>query len=259
MPDVPSFLPYAPLLIFGIFAILAIILGIISSQAEKKRSAELALFAQSAGLQTMFVSDFDSPYTSTWFPSLFSDSSTNYSILDRFNGFQPFGEGHSIRMRNLMAGSRDGLDWYMFDYYYTVGSGKNSTSYHYAITAARVPMTFPQLTLKPENLLTEIGEHLGLRELKFEVDEFNRRYFVTCSDEKRAYDILCPQTIEFLMGFPPRWWQLGGTYIVIAQMSPLRAELCYEVMQEITGFVSKIPNYVRQDIGFQPQWTGALD
>lgn len=249
--SLPQLMPY----IFVLIMILVIVVAIISSQMEKKRSAELAAFAQSVGLTTMFASQFDAPYTNTWFPSLFSDSSTNYSLLDQFNGFQPFGQGHSIRMKNLLGGSKDGLDWYMFDYYFTVGSGKSSTRYHYAIVSARIPLSFPRLTLKPENILTKVGEHLGLRELKFEVDEFNQRYFVTCSDEKEAYDILCPQTIELLLQYPVRWWQFFGTYIVIAQMTPLRAEMCYEVMQEVSGFVSKIPNYVRQDIGIQTQPT----
>ena len=259
MPDQSSLQQASPFLIFGLIGIVAIVIGIISSRMEKKRTEALANFARSAGLQTMFQSDFDSPYTNNWFSNLFSDTTTNYSILDRFNGFKPFGEGHSIRMRNLIAGTKDGLDWYMFDYFYTVGSGKNQTRYHYAIVAARVPLAFPWLSMKPENILTKVGEHLGLHELNFEVNEFNQRYFVTCNDEKRAYDILCPQTIEYLLGFPTRWWQLGGTYIVIAQMGSLRDDMCFEVMQEVTGFVSKIPNYVRQDIGFQPQWTGALD
>ncbi len=259
MPDQSSLQQALPFLIFGLIGIVAIVIGIISSKMEKQRTDGLANFARSAGLQTMFQSDFDSPYTNNWFSNLFSDTTTNYSILDRFNGFKPFGEGHSIRMRNLIAGPKDGLEWYMFDYFYTVGSGKNQTRYHYAIVAANVPFAFPELTLKPENILTRVGEHLGLRELNFEVNEFNQRYFVTCPDEKRAYDILCPQAIEYLLGFPARWWQLGGSLIVIAQMGALRDDMCFEVMQEITGFLSKIPNYVRQDIGFEPQSTGTTE
>ena len=203
MPDSSAFAHYFPYLCGALGGICALIRSRMSRRAENRRSAQLADFARSVGLQIAIQND--AGFRGTWFSNAGS-ARTRASILDKFYGFQPFLEGDkSPQVQNVMTGARDSLDWCMFDYSYE-GSGRDKTEYRFAILAASVPFVFPKLTLEPENFLAKIGEHLGLRKLNFEVNEFNKRYCVTCSDEKRAYDILCPETIECLLAFPSRWW-----------------------------------------------------
>ena len=259
MDDFPSIAPFAPIFMFGAIIVIVAIIGIVSSVRDKKRREQLFLFAQSVGLQMVDPFAFSGP-PQTGFFSIFNTSSDMLStgILARFQGFQPFGVGHGMSVKNLLVGTRNGVDWYMFDYYYTTGSGKSQQRHHYAIMAGRVPFAFPQLTLKPEDVFTRLGQHLGMHELKFELDEFNRRYFITCNNEKMAYDILCPQTIEYLMRLPIRWWQFFGPQIMVAQIGDLRPEVALQVMQEVTDFTAMLPNYVKQDLGFQPTWANAF-
>jgi len=260
MDDFYSLRQFFPLLMFGAIFFVVALVGILSSIRDKKRREELFMFGQSVGLQMVDPVQFGGVAQPTGFLSMMYSASDYLSagLLARFQGFQPFGIGHSLSVKNLLVGTRNGVDWYLFDYYYTTGSGKSQQRHHYAIVAGRVPYAFPQLTLKPEDFFTRVGEHLGLHELKFELDEFNRRYFVTCNDEKRAYDILCPQTIEYLMRQPTRWWQFFGPQIVVAQIGDLRPENALHIMQEIADFTSMLPNYVKQDLGFQPTWANAF-
>ena len=46
-----------------------------------------------------------------------------------------------------------------------------------------------------------------MHEIKFELDEFNQRYFVKADDERRVFDLLDPRMIDYLMSLPPRSWQ----------------------------------------------------
>jgi hypothetical protein len=263
MPDSSPLQQYSPFLIAGAFFVIMAIVGLLNSRQQGKRREELAMFAVSAGLQwtdpaTMGMANYQGG--GGFLSSFFNASSMlEDSFLSRFQGFQPFGDGYDFMVNNLMIGTKNNIDWYLFDYRFTTGSGKSRETHRYSIFAARVPYTFPMLSLKPETVLTRMGEHLGLHELKFELDEFNRRYFITCNDDKVAYDILCPQIIDYMMKQPARYWQMFGMYVMVVEPTQLQANACYEVMQEITDLVSMLPNYVRQDLGFQPRWTNAFD
>ena len=249
--------------LFGGFVVLMIVIAIVRNQQEGMRREELAMFAMSAGLRLTAPEELGmANYQGGggFLSGLIDSMATAYDgFLSRFQGFQPFGEGYDFQVSSLLVGTKNNIDWYLFDYQYTTGSGKDRTRHYYSVYAARVPFSFPQLSLKPENLLTRLGEHLGMRELKFEVNEFNQRYYVTCNQDKVAYDILCPQVIEYLMRQPVRYWQLMGMYILVVQPDEMQASNCYEIMQEITDFVGLLPNYVHQDLGFQPKWTSAFD
>src|SRR5688500_4298985 len=65
-------------------------------------------------------------------------------------GFSPFGRGSSRRSSNLVRGLLDGLEWVMFDYRFTTGSGKNRRTLHYGIVSARIPIVLPELQIRPE-------------------------------------------------------------------------------------------------------------
>lgn len=55
------------------------------------------------------------------------------AFLLRFDGFEPFGQGHSPVAQNLMVKRENGVDWFAFDYEYTVtiSSGQSSTDVAY--------------------------------------------------------------------------------------------------------------------------------
>src|SRR5579885_2757436 len=159
----------APLFIVAGFAIIFVAIGIWTSRVQAQRTRELEDFAARTGLQMCDSGAFDAPYTSGFLSNLFSSPDyADLGFIGRFANFYPFGIGYDERVRHLMIGTKDNTDWYFFDYYYTTGAGKSKTSHHFSILAARVPYTFPKLSLKPENVLTKVGEHLGLHELHFE-------------------------------------------------------------------------------------------
>ena len=259
-----SFPPELLYVVFGGFIVLMIVIGVIRAKQEGQRRDELGMFAMSAGLQRaapemLGMANYQGG-SGGFLGGLLNSAAMAYDgFLSRFQGFEPFGEGYDFTVDNLLVGTKNNIDWYFFDYQYMTGNDKDRTRHYYSVFAARVPYTFPKLCLKPENVFTKLGQHLGMHELKFEVDEFNRRYYITCDEQKVAYDILCPQTIEYLMKQPIRYWQLLGMYIVIVEPNTLQAEMCYQIMQEVTDFVSMMPNYVKQDLGFQPRWTNAFD
>jgi hypothetical protein len=191
------------------------------------------------------------------------EESPDVAFLHRFEGFSPFGQGHSPDIDNLLVGNKNGLDWYLFDYSYktTSSNGKTTTTttHPYGIVAVRVPIVFPGLSMAPENVLHRIGSKLGMKDLTFELEEFNRRYFIQCQDPRAAHDLLHPQAIEFFMRHPVRQWQFGGYHLMIHQSGYYDPLEVRRIMDEIQGFLALVPEYVRQDRSFTPNWSSPLD
>ena len=243
-----------------VFAILFIVIIIVASQYEKRkreeRRKELGELASSLGLQ-FFPEGPGSGPAKSFLETLFSFGSDGPEdrLMAQFEGFTPFGQGHSQSIESLLAGSSGGVDWLVFDYQYkiTTSTGKTTTTTTYppSIVAAKLPIILPWLTLSGESLLTRLGERLGVHDLHFESEEFNNKYRVKCPDRKLAFDLLHPQVIEYFLQLPVRDWQMGGPFVVLKTPSWASAKEYVRMMEDIKGFVKLIPDYVEQDRGFQ--------
>lgn len=241
------------------------IVGYYSKKAAEKRQAELFRLAHNLGLEYM-PTGLDGPAKGFWeqlATGAFQNSPAE-GFLVKFGGFSPFGVGDRPTVKNLIVGRQDDRDWYMFDYCYqtqsTDSNGNTSTTNHpYGIVAVRMPMVLPPLKLTPENVLLKIGQVFGKRELTFELEEFNKRYFIECVDRQGAYDVLHPRAIDYLMSKPVRQWQMGGMMLVIARSGYYEPQEIFNVHDEVNGFLQLLPDYVRQDRGFAANFQGALD
>lgn len=251
-------------ILFVVFFILILVGAYFSHQAAKKRQEQLLQMAAEFGFE-FHPEGLKRPEQTGFWASLASafEESPDVSFLRRFEGFSPFGQGHSPDIDNLLVGNRNGLDWYLFDYSYktTSSNGKTTTTttHPFGVVAVRVPLLLPGLSMSPENVLHRIGSKLGMKDLTFELEEFNRRYFIQCQDARAAHDILHPQAIEFLMMHPVREWQFGGYHLMIHQHGYYDPLEIRRIMEEIQGFLELVPEYVRQDRSFAPNWSNPLD
>src|SRR5688500_14123579 len=112
-------IPGGPFACFGAFLAGAIVLFIIAAHQAKKRREALAAVAAQLGFN-------------------FS-AHPGSGVFHQYQGMGlvPFGQGRSQRASNLLFGQRGGLFWEFFDYQYTTGSGKNRSTHHYAVDAAK--------------------------------------------------------------------------------------------------------------------------
>src|SRR5262245_59879135 len=98
---------------FFIFIVLVVAGGFFFAHlfAEKRRK-ELEALADRLGL-------FFAPYCE--------------EVHERYEGFTPFGSGSSRQSSNLLHGQRGEVQWQLFDYRYTTGSGKQRQTHRYGI------------------------------------------------------------------------------------------------------------------------------
>jgi hypothetical protein len=169
------------LLVIGIIAVL--VLGIwYGWYAKKKRREELAIAAKQLGLQ--------------------------YSPEDVFGCLAlPFGllrRGDGRGTENVLWGTWQGIDLREFDYWYydetTDSEGHTSRSYsHFSCVVTQVPLQSPGLSVTKENIFTRFADHVGLRDIEFESEEFNRAFNVKSSDKKFANDVIDARMMQWLL------------------------------------------------------------
>jgi Protein of unknown function (DUF3137) len=119
--------------------------------------------------------------------------------------FALFSKGDGRRVELVISGTHNGVPMRMFDYWYydqtSDGRGGRSRTYHrFTCGLATIPAACPRLRVGHEDFFTRLGDHLGLRDVELEYDDFNRRFRVKCDDQKFAFSILDGKMMQWLLG-----------------------------------------------------------
>ena len=165
-----------------LFAVAAIGIGIFSYWRVKKRREELQLVARQLGL--------------------------SYSQVDMEGcealPFQLLGRGDGRGTENLLAGTWQEMPLREFDYWYydetTDSQGKTSRSYSYfSCAVTEVEAALSPITLARENVLTRFADAIGLDDIEYELEDFNRAFNVKCRDKKFANDFVDQRMMRWLL------------------------------------------------------------
>ena len=114
----------------------------------------------------------------------------------------PLSRDPSQRTYNVMHGVYKGHQLRCFDYRYSaVGNeGEDSRkSFFLTCLVVQAPIPFPPLSLRPEGFRDHLRHAIGIEDINFESDEFNRKFSVACPDRKFAYDVIHQGAIEYLL------------------------------------------------------------
>jgi hypothetical protein len=118
--------------------------------------------------------------------------------------FKLFVEGDGRKLELVMSGTHNERPLRIFDYWYyeesSDGQGHRSRSYHrFTCALLTLPAACPPLRLTHEDFLTRLGSHLGLHDVEFEYEDFNRRFRVKCNEQKFAFALLDGRMMQWLL------------------------------------------------------------
>ena len=132
------------------------------------------------------------------FEFLMNDS----DLLARLAGFPLFSQGRSRRMGNVLNGASSDTDVSIFDYSYTTGSGKNSTTFRQTVICFRSErLSLPKFELRPERWYHKIGSLVGFEDIDFaDYPRFSKQYLLRGEDEASIRDIFTARVIEYFEG-----------------------------------------------------------
>jgi hypothetical protein len=154
----------------------------LSLYLQAKRRKEFAAFAASYGLR--------------------------YSRSDPFGvigwSFRLFARGDGRGAENVMWGDWQGQPVVAFDYWYyerhTDSKGHTrKTYYRFCCAQIDIPAAFPTLEIAPEGFLSRLADFVGLDDIDFELEEFNRRWNVRGSEARFAYELVDSRMIRWLV------------------------------------------------------------
>lgn len=177
------------LILLGCVAAFAVIMMLVH-RANKKRMAGLEAMLREKG------------FAATWG----KDAAEKALSAGVMNFIGPF--------RTLRTGEK-GVSWFalgmaedrrciVLEHRYTSGSGKNTSTHYHTIAAVEAPERWPVLSLTGEAFFHKIGEKMGIRDIKVEDEEFNKRFRVKCDDEDFAVLVLTPEMQAWLKLLPKR-------------------------------------------------------
>lgn len=218
-----------PVLIFGAFAALVIVLAILGAMAAKKRREAFAALAARLGLT--FSPDRD------------------HTIASRFHFLDRLAHGSNRYAYNVLSGSYQGRGVLVFDYHYQTESrdskGHRQTHHHhFSCFVLQLEQSFPELTISPEGILSKVAQAFGYDDIDFESHEFSRKFCVRSKDKKFAYDVCHARMIEYLLANDDLNIEIENSALAIAYAGILKPEEIEPNLQRLAQVRALMPNYL---------------
>lgn len=115
--------------------------------------------------------------------------------------FQLFKEGRAQRVYNLLRAEAEGVLMSVFDYQFTVGSGKHQSTHRQTVLAVESnSLHLPPLTIRPESLFDALAGVLGFRDIDFEESpEFSRCFVLKSPNEQMTRKLFDADVCQFFM------------------------------------------------------------
>ena len=142
--------------------------------------------------------------------------------LERF-GF--FGQGHHRSIRNFVAGEKDEVRAAAFDYQFTVGNGKSSSTQRQTVVYLRsASLALPAFSVRPEHVFHRIGGVFGYQDIDFpDRPEFSRRCLLR-GPEEAAVRAAFPEAVTGFFEGETRWCADGeGEELLVWRSGELAA------------------------------------
>lgn len=160
--------------------------------------------------------------------------------------FRTFRLGNEGFVENVCLGQApDGAPVRVFDYTcweekQTDEGTQRSRYHHLTCCLTETDGSFPHLVLQPETLATRFLGRLGMPDLDFESEEFNRRFVVNSEDERFARLFVDPRMMELLLSTDGQLqFEVRGRWVLVAAPR-LPAKLCLSLVNLSTSFRERI-------------------
>jgi len=125
--------------------------------------------------------------------------------------FELFRSGHSKRQFNALTGDRAGLPIAIFDYEFTVGSGRYAAVHRQTVAAIQLRdgVNLPAFLATPEGFFQRLGQKLGMSDIDFaDQPAFSQAFVLRGEDEAPVRRLFDYRLTEALLRHPD--WSVEG-------------------------------------------------
>jgi hypothetical protein len=176
------------------------------------------------------------------------DTGQDYGIPGRFGFLKQLDQGDNRYATNVLSGTYQQNEVLALDYHYeTYTHDKNGTQTHhhwFSCFILTLPVSFPDLTIRRENLFTKVAEVFGYQDIKFESAEFSKTFLVRSPDKKFAYDVCNVKMMEYLLANRDLSIEFENEVIALVCGTRLAVEQFELNLQRLIEIRSRLPEYL---------------
>lgn len=177
------------------------------------------------------------------------DAGQDFGIAGRFGFLKQLDQGDNRYATNVLSGTYQQNEVLAFDYHYetesTDSKGNRTTQHHwFSFFILTLPVTFPDLTIRRENLFTKVAEVFGYQDIKFESAEFSKTFLVRSPDRKFAYDVCNSKMMEYLLANRDLSVEIENEVIALVFNSRIAVEQFEADLQRLAQIRALLPEYL---------------
>ena len=213
-------------LIIAYVAVGGIMAAIWQSRSGRRRVRDLGALKDKLAFES-FSPEQDGAFVIGW------------SFLDQLS------QGHERYAFNLLRGTHQGEQLFIFDHHFTIDQGKDSRERNGTMLLLVTNQSFPQLLIGPENIKLRITEAMGLADsIKLEPAKFSRKFSVRSPDEKFARAVCNARMIDYLLANPTLHFETRGACLFIAFEHQLAVEKIEITLQQLMKIRALLPEHL---------------
>lgn len=175
-------------------------------------------------------------------------------------GFPLFHKGDGRGAENGITGKWKETEFSAADYWYyneqesdAQGGGGGRTYHRFSVASTDIPAWLPDITICRESLVTALADRIGVKDIAFESEEFNRAFEIKAKDRKFAFELIDPRMMQWLLSCDRRFgFELHGRGILIYSKRLKPTELL-PLIGSLHQFAERIPRLVWTNYGYEPK------
>jgi len=169
-------------------------------------------------------------------------------------GFPLFHKGDGRGAENGVVGTWKDMSFKAADYWYytesTDSKGNRSKNYsRFSVATMEIAAWLPDIDIHRENVLTLLGDKLGMKDIDFESEEFNRAYQVKAKDRKFAFELVDARMMQWLLSCDRRFgFEVHGKAVLIYSKR-LKPDQMLPLIATLKEFKERVPRLVWTNYG----------
>lgn len=171
-------------------------------------------------------------------------------------GFPLLHKGDGRGAENGITGTWKDMPFKAADYWYytesTDSKGNRTKSYsRFSVAVIEIDAWLPDLAVYRENVFTALADKVGLKDIDFESEEFNRAFQVKSKNRKFAFELIDPRMMQWLLSCDRSFgFELHGKAVLIYSHR-LRPHELLPLIGSLKEFRDRIPRLVWTNYGYQ--------
>jgi hypothetical protein len=165
-----------------------------------------------------------------------------FDLLDTPFALFRWSRAAAAEFDNVLRGSWHGLEARVFDYAYARGEQRER---RLSCALVAIPGGWPSTVIRPEGATTTLADHVGMPDVEFESEAFNRAFDVRSDDPRFASAALDARMMDWLLERGNGWgFEIRGRWI-LGYRDQVQPWEIGDVLATLEGFLGRIPRAVR--------------